>query len=67
MFDLVVPGVYILVSRSFDSNIGFLDSGDRKVIIDTGTGVYYTKLDDALSKLGTSQSSITDVILTHIH
>ena len=67
MFELVAPGVYILVSRSFDSNIGFLDSGDRKVLIDTGTGVYYTQLDDALSKLGTSLSSITDVLLTHSH
>ncbi len=67
MFDLVVPGVYILVSRSFDSNIGFLDSGDRKVLIDTGTGVYHSQLGDALSKVGTSLSSITDVLLTHSH
>jgi glyoxylase-like metal-dependent hydrolase (beta-lactamase superfamily II) len=55
------------VSRSFDSNIGFLDSGDRKVLIDTGTGVYYSQLDDALTKLGASLSSITDILLTHSH
>ncbi|MHA1909092.1 MAG: MBL fold metallo-hydrolase [Candidatus Thorarchaeota archaeon] len=67
MFDLVAPGVYILVSRSFDSNIGYLESGDRKVLIDAGTGVYYTQLDEALSKLGASLNSITDVLLTHSH
>ncbi|MFW9848988.1 MAG: MBL fold metallo-hydrolase [Candidatus Thorarchaeota archaeon] len=67
MFELIAPGIYILVNRSFDSNIGFLDSGDRKVLIDTGTGVYYTQLDEALSRIGCSLNSITDVILTHSH
>lgn len=67
MFDLIAPGVYMLVSRSFDSNIGYLDSGDRKVLIDTGTGMFATQVDSALHQLGASLESITDVLLTHSH
>ncbi len=67
MFDLIAPGVYIFVSRSFDSNIGFLDSGSSKVLIDTGTGVYSNQLQYALEQVGSSLESITDVLLTHSH
>ncbi|MDF1538148.1 MAG: MBL fold metallo-hydrolase [Candidatus Thorarchaeota archaeon] len=67
MFDLVVPGVYIFVSRSFDSNIGFLDSGSSRVLIDAGTGVYSNQLESALEQVGSSLGSITDVLLTHSH
>lgn len=67
MFDLIAPGVYIFVSRSFDSNIGFLDSGNSRVLIDAGTGVYLTQLDSALEQIGHSLESITDVLLTHSH
>ena len=67
MFDLIAPGVYIFVSRSFDSNIGFLESGDRKVLIDAGTGVYSNQLESALEQLGSSLESITDILLTHCH
>ncbi len=67
MFELVSDGVYILVSRSFDSNIGFIDGGERKALIDTGTGVYHSLLENSLSKLGVGMESITDVLLTHSH
>ncbi|MFW9918363.1 MAG: MBL fold metallo-hydrolase [Candidatus Thorarchaeota archaeon] len=67
MFEVVSSGVYILVSRSFDSNIGLIASGERKALVDTGTGVYHSYLESALSKLGIDISSITDILLTHSH
>ncbi|MFX0107154.1 MAG: MBL fold metallo-hydrolase [Candidatus Hodarchaeota archaeon] len=50
-----------------DSNIAFIDGGERKVLIDTGTGIYTESLNRDLEKLGTSISELTDVILTHSH
>lgn len=67
MFELVSEGIYILVSRSFDSNIGLIDGGSRRALIDTGTGVYHSFLQESLSKLGISVDSITDILLTHSH
>lgn len=57
-----------------------IESGDRKILIDTGIGnkqsqkffgYYYLNgdysLDNSLSELGFSSSDITDVLLTHLH
>ena len=67
MFKLIADGVFFRMSRSFDSNITFLRSGDRQVLIDTGTGMNPEKLDKDLQEQGSSLSSITDVVLTHSH
>jgi len=57
----------------------FIDTGDRKILIDTGTGdkqLDYLKFygfegvinfDTELEKLGYKSSEITDVIFTHLH
>ena len=67
MFEHIIGPVHFLVSRSFDSNIGFLDFGEDKILIDTGTGMFMSNLEKALSDYGTSLDSITDIILTHSH
>ncbi|MFW9799149.1 MAG: MBL fold metallo-hydrolase [Candidatus Thorarchaeota archaeon] len=67
MFQQIAPGLYFLVSRSFDSNIIYIDAGEKQLLIDTGTGIYSENLNRDLEKVGSSLQSITDIILTHSH
>lgn len=67
MFDMISESVHFLVSRSFDSNITFIRSGDHHILVDAGTGLYASSLDKSLHSLGSSLSSITDIVLTHCH
>ncbi len=67
MFENVAGPIHVLISRSFDSNIVFLDCDEHKVLIDTGTGMYSDRLDKDLTSVGCSLAGITDVILTHSH
>ena len=67
VFEKITDSVHVLVSRSFDSNIIFIDGGDNHVLIDTGTGMFIDRLEKALKNLDTSIENITDVILTHSH
>ncbi len=67
MFDKIADSIYFLVSRSMDSNITFIQSGDHHILVDTGTGMNYAALDKYLQNIGSSLSSITDIVLTHSH
>jgi len=67
MFDKIADSIYFLVSRSMDSNITFIQSGDHHILVDTGTGMNYATLDKNLQNIGSSLSSITDIVLTHSH
>jgi len=67
MFDKIAESVYFLESRSFDSNITFIQSGDHHILIDAGTGMNYHALDKDLQALGSSLSQLTDIVLTHSH
>ncbi|MGY5871185.1 MAG: MBL fold metallo-hydrolase [Candidatus Thorarchaeota archaeon] len=67
MFDKIADSIYFLVSRSMDSNITFIQSGDHHVLVDTGTGMNYHALDKELQNLGSSLSQLTDIVLTHSH
>ncbi|MHA2378309.1 MAG: MBL fold metallo-hydrolase [Candidatus Thorarchaeota archaeon] len=59
--------MHFLVSSSFDSNIIYVDAGEKQVLIDTGTGIYSENLGRDLEKVGSSIESITDIVLTHSH
>ncbi len=52
---------------SFDSNIIFIDTGEHKVLIDTGTGMEADLINKELEKVGSSYGDITDIVLTHSH
>lgn len=67
MLERITDSIYFMVSRSFDSNVTFISSGNRKVLVDTGTGLYISSLEESLNSLGSSIDSITDVVLTHSH
>ena len=67
VFDMIADSIYFLESRSMDSNITFIKTGDRHILVDTGTGMNYYALDKQLQSLGSSISQITDIILTHSH
>ncbi|MGY5852267.1 MAG: MBL fold metallo-hydrolase [Candidatus Thorarchaeota archaeon] len=67
MFEHISGPVHVLVSRSFDSNIIYIDGGDKQVLVDAGTGLYASNVNKSLQQLGSSLDSITDVILTHSH
>lgn len=67
MLDQISEHVYFIVSRSMDSNITFIKSGDHEILIDAGTGLYTSNLDEDLQTQGSSIQSITDVVLTHSH
>jgi glyoxylase-like metal-dependent hydrolase (beta-lactamase superfamily II) len=67
MLDQISEHVYFIVSRSLDSNITFIKSGDHEILIDSGTGLYTSNLDEDLQTRGSSIQTITDVILTHSH
>jgi hydroxyacylglutathione hydrolase len=67
LFEQISESIYVLVSRSFDSNIIYLDASDDQVLIDTGTGMFIDRLEKALKNLDTSLENITDIVLTHSH
>jgi hydroxyacylglutathione hydrolase len=67
LFRQIAGPVYFRASNSMDSNIGFIDTGDAKILIDTGTGIYHRNLDMDLQSIGSSAEEITDIILTHSH
>lgn len=67
MFKQIADSIYFQVSNSFDSNIIFIDAGENKILIDTGTGMYTDVLNHELEKTGSSLDSITDIVLTHSH
>jgi len=67
MLDPITDSIFFIVSRSFDSNITYIKSGDHHVLIDAGTGLYASNLDKDLQTQGASLDSITDVVLTHCH
>lgn len=67
VFDKIADSIYFLVSRSFDSNITFIQSGNHHVLVDAGTGMNYHALDKDLQILGSSLSQLTDIVLTHSH
>ena len=67
MLDQITDSIYFIVSRSFDSNISYIKSGDRQILVDTGTGNYASSLDKDLQTQGSSLESITDIVLTHCH
>jgi len=49
------------------SSLWLLTSGTRRVLIDTGPPQYIPLIHARLKQLGLSTSSITDVLLTHLH
>lgn len=67
VFDQISDCINFLVSQSFDSNITFIKSGEHHILIDTGTGLYINNLERNLHNVGSSLTSITDIILTHSH
>ena len=67
MLDQITESIYFILSRSFDSNITYIKSGDHEILVDTGTGLYASSLDKDLQTQGSSLEAITDVVLTHSH
>jgi hydroxyacylglutathione hydrolase len=67
MLDQISDSIYFILSRSFDSNISYIKSGDHEVLIDAGTGLYTSALDKDLQTQGSSLESISDIVLTHCH
>ena len=67
MFRQISDNIYIRVSNSFDSNIIFIDAGEKQVLIDAGTGMYPDALNQDLVKIGSSVKALTDIVLTHSH
>ena len=67
MLDPITDSIYFIMSRSFDSNITYIKSGDHHVLIDAGTGMNTSNLDKDLQSQGASLESITDVVFTHCH
>jgi hydroxyacylglutathione hydrolase len=67
MLDQITNDIYFIMSRSFDSNITYIKSGDHEILVDTGTGLYAASLDKDLQTQGSSLDRITDVVLTHSH
>lgn len=67
MLDQIIENVYFILSRSFDSNIIYIKSGDHEILVDAGTGLYASNLDKDLQTKGSSLNSITDIVLTHCH
>lgn len=67
MLDQIADSIYFIESRSFDSNITYIKSGNHEILVDAGTGLYSSALDRDLETQGSSLESITDVVLTHCH
>lgn len=67
MFEPIGESIYVKRSRSFDSNITYLKSGEYNILVDTGTGLFADDIESDLKKIGCSFKEITDVILTHSH
>ncbi|MDX3100910.1 MBL fold metallo-hydrolase [Nonomuraea angiospora] len=49
------------------SSLWLLTSDSRKVLVDTGPPQYIPLIHDRLAQLGLTTSSITDVLVTHLH
>jgi hydroxyacylglutathione hydrolase len=67
LLEKITDSIHILISRSFDSNIIYLNAGYKQVLIDTGTGMFINRLEKGLKEVGTSLEKITDIVLTHSH
>ncbi len=67
MFERITDSIYVRVSNSFDSNIGFIESGDSRVLIDTGTGMYMHQIEKDLANLDVKVTDLTNIVLTHCH
>ncbi len=67
MLDQITDSIFFIVSRSFDSNITYIKSGNHEVLVDAGTGLYTSSLNKDLQTQGSSIDVITDVVLTHSH
>lgn len=67
MIDRITDSIYFMVSRTFESNIAFISSGEYQVLVDVGTGLYISSLEESLNSVGASIDSITDIVLTHSH
>ncbi len=67
MFEHIAGPIYFRESMSMDSNVIYIDGDDRRVLVDTGTGMTPERLNEDLEKLGSSFDDITDIILTHSH
>jgi hydroxyacylglutathione hydrolase len=67
LLDQITDSIFFIVSRSFDSNITYIKSGNHEVLVDAGTGLYTSSLDKDLQTQGSSIDVITDVVLTHSH
>jgi glyoxylase-like metal-dependent hydrolase (beta-lactamase superfamily II) len=67
MVDRITDSIHFMVSRTFESNITFISSGEYQVLVDAGTGLYVSSLEESLKSLGSSIESLTDVVLTHCH
>ncbi|NLK26452.1 MAG: MBL fold metallo-hydrolase [Euryarchaeota archaeon] len=57
--------VHILSGTGYDSNC-FLISGDRAILVDTGTGIHHSTLLASISKVE-DISRVRKIILTHCH
>lgn len=49
------------------SSVYLAESGERKVIVETGPPAYIPLLNERLARLGVAPEQITDVLLTHSH
>ncbi|MHA1926296.1 MAG: MBL fold metallo-hydrolase [Candidatus Thorarchaeota archaeon] len=67
MFRQISDNIYIRVSSSFDSNIIYINGGEKQILVDAGTGMYPDALNQDLEKIGSSIEAITDIVLTHSH
>jgi len=67
LLDPITDSIYFIISRSFDSNITYIKSGNHEILVDAGTGLYSSSLDKDLHTKGSSLEMITDVVLTHCH
>ncbi|MGV9169847.1 MAG: MBL fold metallo-hydrolase [Promethearchaeia archaeon] len=67
MFEEINNSIHFRQSKSFDSNIIWIDGGERQALVDTGTGMYHESLLKDLKKIGSSEHEITDIIFTHSH
>ncbi|TFF68466.1 MBL fold metallo-hydrolase [Candidatus Thorarchaeota archaeon] len=67
MFEQIANSIFFRTSSSFDSNIGYISSGDRRALVDTGTGMHSDSVQRDLNRLGVSIEDITDILLTHSH
>lgn len=67
MLDRISDNIYFILSRSFDSNIVYMKSGNHEILIDAGTGLFTADLNRDLHTQGSSIESLTDIVFTHSH